>query len=1443
MKSLFVILSVLLFFNYTFSQEEEDAVKERWEWYNGQRAYPYDTIPSGAYKEAYEQKMLQIQTNGIFLSNLTWQELGPKPYENYSARIADIEYDPTDETGQSIYIAAGEGGIWKTTNSGANWFVLGNQMYMNNLVSGCLTIDPNNANVLYYGTGGVHLYGEGVFKSTDKGVTWSSIWNTTNNPILPRSTVIFQVAVRPNHPDEILVADQGGLFRTVDGGLNWQRMIPQTGVALWCTDVVFCDEDIVIASGPSPLYFDHPFSGIGLWRSTNGGINWQDIQDISGFPHLDDEWGRSHLAITIAAPNVVYLYTYYDISSTPNYVYKSTNYGQTFDAQTPVYLGSTGLNSGYNHFIRCSPLDENLVIAGFQNPFLSTNGSSFTDVLGGMHKDFHSVAFSPFNINEVFLGGDGGIHHSSNGGSNWYWTYPYNYNNDLGISESYHVSSSIYNENIILCGLQDEGVAKKNNGSTAWTSTYIGGGDGTAIIHSPFKSNIALASQCIWGRPVYYTTDNNNFTFSNIDDQNGQRSTLITPFASHPKIPGIFYNARNVDQGNTSIRFYKSTNDGHLFSNITFPLASGDEGTPQSLAISSSNPDYIAFCIGDYSDYWNKTNQIYKSIDGGLNFSKILTVHPDVPDKFFTHLEFDPTDENIIYLTVSGFDEGHVFRTTNGGANWENLSANLPDAPANDLIIRYPDATSKEILVATDEGVWRADANSTPATITWEFLANDLPNTHIIDLDYNRLSNKLRSSAFGRGIWEVDLPGDIYVQDELYITDNTSIDKNIIVCSGGKLNLGYNGFSQFNISMENGAKIIVKDGGYLNAGSNNQFTISSQSQWGGIEFQGTGYGTLDNVTFSNTNTPISIVTGNYEPQQQHAININGCHFNDGYVSIDNRSFVTIQDCYWNYSSSLSLSVTGIISIGSDVITLQGNHITPTVAQTGPGISVVYGSDIYIDYNEISNVDVGITISNTSPYISRNTLTHSATGLVGIGFDNSYASTVTDNTITGYDEGFRLGASSPVMYNNSSDYNDGSAALIATYYSSPRLRPLVTEEDELIIDAGYNILRTNQTGMNISGLSIPDIENGCNTIYGESGYDIEGSVGSMIFYLYYAYYNDWVNNPPDGKFNISDATVFYDPYGCPQGGPGGENENITSPEILNPDPPQPLIVNRGNGFYDTLTVKSSQLQFSADKVLYSRASKQELLRNFSQAITLYQQVISNYQDNLTSIEAMKRIIECYDKNNSDTSAYSILRNYYTNLAQNNLNDTPFVKTALELGSKCLVRINMFSPAITEFENTISHSNDSLEILYNELNVIETYMIIPQSGGDNFGFTGKLSYLKPVNHKAGLELIKQKLYKIGTIKHNIVPPKQFSLSQNYPNPFNPFTKINYSLPQGTKVSIKIFDILGKLVQELVNEYKEAGTYTATFDGSNFASGVYFYRIEAGKFIDTKKMVLIK
>ena len=88
-----------------------------------------------------------------------------------------------------------------------------------------------------------------------------------------------------------------------------------------------------------------------------------------------------------------------------------------------------------------------------------------------------------------------------------------------------------------------------------------------------------------------------------------------------------------------------------------------------------------------------------------------------------------------------------------------------------------------------------------------------------------------------------------------------------------------------------------------------------------------------------------------------------------------------------------------------------------------------------------------------------------------------------------------------------------------------------------------------------------------------------------------------------------------------------------------------------------------------------------------------------------------------------------------------------------------------------------------------------------------------------------------------------PSDYKLSQNYPNPFNPSTKIKYSVPQTSQVQVKIFDVLGNEIETLVNEEKLAGTYEITWYAESLPSGVYFYRLQVGDFVETKKMLLMK
>ncbi|MBM4158860.1 MAG: T9SS type A sorting domain-containing protein [Ignavibacteria bacterium] len=127
---------------------------------------------------------------------------------------------------------------------------------------------------------------------------------------------------------------------------------------------------------------------------------------------------------------------------------------------------------------------------------------------------------------------------------------------------------------------------------------------------------------------------------------------------------------------------------------------------------------------------------------------------------------------------------------------------------------------------------------------------------------------------------------------------------------------------------------------------------------------------------------------------------------------------------------------------------------------------------------------------------------------------------------------------------------------------------------------------------------------------------------------------------------------------------------------------------------------------------------------------------------------------------------------------------------------------------------------------------------------------LNILKGMSKEAKEKKYIEDLYLISKIKSQVVSdnvkveePEEYILNQNYPNPFNPTTKINFALPKQGFVTMKVYDILGRVVRTLVNEYKNAGNYITEFDGTNLSSGVYFYKLTADNFSNVKKMILIK
>lgn len=689
--------------------EKADAVTrsrkafQREKWFYEQRMYPENFIPKDAYSRALYQKEELRKQNSFFLMSPfdTWTSVGPSPgfyfgYSNISSRMATVKYDPVNP--DIIYTGAACGGIWKSTDAGLTWTAKSD--YEASLSSGSIAIDPANTNIIYYGTGEatfsvVSYYGRGLLKSTDAGNTWTNI-----SADLPPASFTARIVIRPNYPAQLLAAmSYDGLYRSTNSGNNWTRIL--TGR---CDDVVFSptgDTAYIIGSGT------------GYKISVNGGVSFSDNSAIT-------PGERNQIAICRTSPRFLYAACY---SSGNITVFKSTNAGVNF---TQIAAGQdfSGVQGWYDFYMHVNPFDPNTAYVGSIDIWRTTNaGANFTNITNGygggnVHVDQHNLDFHPTDPNQMLCVNDGGIWKSTNKGNTWT-----NLNTNLTLTQFYRIASDPSNPNHIIGGTQDNGT-QRTTGALNWTAAY-GGDGGEVCFHKKNNSYILGETQ---GNGVFRSTDA-GLSWSSAENGLSGSGAWIGPLISHPDSNGIFYTGRQ--------QVFKSTNWGADW----IAISSGTSGTINEMAVSRTSANII---------YASSGNLIFRSSNRGYTFSDVTS---GLPNNVITSINVHPDSSNVAIITFSGFGNGKIFKTTNIGISWNDISGNLPDSPANDALFYYPGIPTSVYFLANDVGVFVTNNNG----LSWIEMANGLPNTVIMNLDYHQSSNKLRAGTHGRGVYEIQI--------------------------------------------------------------------------------------------------------------------------------------------------------------------------------------------------------------------------------------------------------------------------------------------------------------------------------------------------------------------------------------------------------------------------------------------------------------------------------------------------------------------------------------------------------------------------------------------------------------------------------------------------------------------------------------------------------------
>ena len=737
---------------------------KRVNFFAAQRAYPLDTLPRGGYARAVQQTLEMAAVRPAAQAGL-WENIGPAPMKNslmgsqpidVSGRVRALAVDPRN--GDVVYLGAANGGVWKTTNGGDSWTPMSDAQA--SLAIGAIALDPQNPDVVYAGTGepttgGDNYYGAGILKSTNGGQSWTRLGIDTFSGL-----GIASIIVNPQNPNIVYVASSisgidgptapaRGIFRSLDGGQSWEAL-------LTCPDCQGASELVIDPATPATLYAG--IYGYGVFKSVDGGTNWQLL--ANGLPNREQVFvGRVRLAINTADPNVVYASMHIIIQNQYDgpAVFKTTDGGQSWAVIPMGNFNFCGGQCWYSHVIATHPAQPNSLFLGGAADYSgetlddlvirrvlqrsTDNGQTWIDLSPGdtpnrtLHPDMHAISFDPQSPQVIWAGNDGGVFKSVDNGATWQ-----NKNSNLATLQFTGFDVDIRNDQNIQGGMQDNNKAFTTNGGTnrAWTATDRG--DGGFSLIDPFRSQI------------WYGTRQNGTFQRNDQGAGGSNDWPIKTIGLDQQERRLFYIPITVDNATEGVlylgmsRVYRTADRGEQWVPISTDLSKG-QGYVSAIAVARTAPNVLYVGTSD--------GNLHVSRNSGGSWTNVAKA--PLPNRYVSWIDVLPTDPNVAYVVYNGFNShtpgepGHVFRTADGGASWQDISSNLPDIPALTLLL--DPGRPNTLYIGTDTGVFQTQDDGR----SWAPLRDGLPNSPVVDLAINGPWTTLFAATHGRSVFKLDL--------------------------------------------------------------------------------------------------------------------------------------------------------------------------------------------------------------------------------------------------------------------------------------------------------------------------------------------------------------------------------------------------------------------------------------------------------------------------------------------------------------------------------------------------------------------------------------------------------------------------------------------------------------------------------------------------------------
>ena len=735
------------------------------------RAFPNDSVDWGkwdaaaAHRSRMPAARIGASRGGIRLLGLgeQWQFMGPRnlatPYRLFygegklSGRVNAVAYDAGHPG--TCYLASSGGGVWKTTDSGANWTPLSDGWTY--LKASSIALDPVNTSTVYVGTGdfdGSSVYCMGIMKSTDGGASWTNYGRSDFG-----NTAVSALIVDPDAPNTLLAATGRGrtgfgyVWRSTDAGVTWSPVV--TAPAAWSDLKV----GALPASGGRAYYATGLYSGGQMWRSTDQGATWTKLNPPLT-PGTAYDQNSLECAASPTAPGVVYLVSGYDQK-----VWKSAAYGAdgtwtditgNFPNGTDNYNWSQRWYDIHAHCttrtVAGSPVD--VLYVGLITLSQSLSGDAVWRDVGLTytnsaltHNDAHSMAFDPTDPNKALVGNDGGVFGYTYNPAADSWSFDSTLSSTLGVTEFYRIAPHPTNPDKILGGTQDNASPLSTGDLMNWRN--VGQGDGGFCAINPQNPLTQYATAQFLG--VFRTRDEWATTIKTTPSTGSDAKAFIAPIAISPSQP------RYVYAGTNYLWRWDETA-------ATWTARLGG----QALAGAAHYVTAIAVSPSDAGRIYTGSNdgQLWMTTDGGSTWQLAGAGIVSLPARAISCIAVNPTDPSDLFVGLSGTGTGHLWRCANTQAGpartWTDLSGAgataLPDVPVNAVALD-PDTPTSSLYVATDVGVMASqDGGATWANATQPL---GLPNVQVNDLVVAPGTRTLYAGTYGRGIWRIGLPSGV----------------------------------------------------------------------------------------------------------------------------------------------------------------------------------------------------------------------------------------------------------------------------------------------------------------------------------------------------------------------------------------------------------------------------------------------------------------------------------------------------------------------------------------------------------------------------------------------------------------------------------------------------------------------------------------------------------